>query len=970
MTHESEQLNRSLEQAHAQLEKTQAELGQVRDELAGVYASRPWRTGMMVADAVRPARRLERQVRRLIRPRKWMPTREEGSPRVHGAASPSSAYAASVEPGQVWHFPRDSAVQPAARATSPLHVILDQLGASHESMDPSRAAAVAVAVERSRWTDDEALAARQPPREERQAIVEADAIVSFVRNRHDNTSSGARRRVSSTRRAVVVDARCLQDPNYRTRGVGRHAQSVLQATRMAASGHDLVLMTSAELPALDGEIVERAEIVTTPYSVRADDVHLFVELSPMTAPCTAALPFLAQPGCAAASVMYDFIPEQFPVAYLDSPSSALSNRARIEALRHYDLLFSISRATAATCVRTLGSCPPISVTGVGDPLCGVLPTPSKRDRPYMLVPAGGDARKNLPAAVAALAEYRRASWASLPGRTSNTGDNLLRAVIAGSLVPEQEAALTDLAEHLGLPEDAVEFRGYVSDGDFARLYRSADLTFVASLAEGFSIPVAEAVLRGTPVVASDIPVHRELIGAGPWLASATDVAALAHAIDHVRAHRADVEGKQRAMLGATADPARVEDQITTAVEALLARSPSVNGGVSPRRARPRLAVISPFPPQKSGVADYTAYTFGQVARYADVEVYTSASAGNSSPLPTHGLSSAPYLDRHFDAVVNIVGNSHFHFPVLDLMGSYGGAAVSHDNRMVEAYVADRGETWTAGLLSRSHQTVQPDELRWDVVDLDRLPTIGYDLIARQASPLIVHGRGLANRVERETGVRPEVVPFVPYNVPDLDMIDDRAREHCRSALGLADESLHIATFGMVHARTKGTDLIIRALSLLRGRGRAAHLHIVGELPPQESAPLASLSSELGVAPYVTLHGRVDVSGLKEFLLAVDVAVQLRMSAVLSLSGAVADCIAFGVPTVTTQDVAEEMDAPGYVTTTSSATSALLIANAIDELCEQRRENGAGIEAQRREYLDDRSVDAYARGLLAAIGLWT
>ena len=34
-----------------------------------------------------------------------------------------------------------------------------------------------------------------------------------------------------------------------------------------------------------------------------------------------------------------------------------------------------------------------------------------------------------------------------------------------------------------------------------------------------------------------------------------------------------------------------------------------------------------------------------------------------------------------------------------------------------------------------------------------------------------------------------------------------------------------------------------------------------------------------------------------------------MSTVLSLSGALADCIAFGVPTVTTQDVADEMSAP-------------------------------------------------------------
>src|SRR5438552_6771292 len=40
---------------------------------------------------------------------------------------------------------------------------------------------------------------------------------------------------------------------------------------------------------------------------------------------------------------------------------------------------------------------------------------------------------------------------------------------------------------------------------------------------------------------------------------------------------------------------------------------------------------------------------------------------------------------------------------------------------------------------------------------------------------------------------------------------------------------------------------------------------------------------------------------------VDLAVQLRTSAMLSLSGSLADCLAFGLPTVTTVDLAAEME---------------------------------------------------------------
>ncbi len=64
------------------------------------------------------------------------------------------------------------------------------------------------------------------------------------------------------------------------------------------------------------------------------------------------------------------------------------------------------------------------------------------------------------------------------------------------------------------------------------------------------------------------------------------------------------------------------------------------------------------------------------------------------------------------------------------------------------------------------------------------------------------------------------------------------------------------------------------------------------------------------------------------LLAADVAVQLRMSSILTLSGALLDCIAFGVPTVVTQSMVDEIGAPGYVTAIPDRISPLLIAEAV------------------------------------------
>lgn len=52
----------------------------------------------------------------------------------------------------------------------------------------------------------------------------------------------------------------------------------------------------------------------------------------------------------------------------------------------------------------------------------------------------------------------------------------------------------------------------LDDGELRALYRRATVTISPSLAEGFGLPVIEALQHGCPVLASDIPVHREVGG--------------------------------------------------------------------------------------------------------------------------------------------------------------------------------------------------------------------------------------------------------------------------------------------------------------------------------------------------------------------------------------------------------------------------------------------------------------------------
>lgn len=67
-----------------------------------------------------------------------------------------------------------------------------------------------------------------------------------------------------------------------------------------------------------------------------------------------------------------------------------------------------------------------------------------------------------------------------------------------------------IAERAGLAPDMVKVLGRVSDADLAVAYDRATVFVFPSIAEGFGLPVIEAMSLGTPVIHSDDPAVREV----------------------------------------------------------------------------------------------------------------------------------------------------------------------------------------------------------------------------------------------------------------------------------------------------------------------------------------------------------------------------------------------------------------------------------------------------------------------------
>jgi len=61
-------------------------------------------------------------------------------------------------------------------------------------------------------------------------------------------------------------------------------------------------------------------------------------------------------------------------------------------------------------------------------------------------------------------------------------------------------------------DNLVQMVGYIPDKDLATLYKASQGYIFPSLSEGFGLPGLEAMAYGTPVIASDIPVLKEIYG--------------------------------------------------------------------------------------------------------------------------------------------------------------------------------------------------------------------------------------------------------------------------------------------------------------------------------------------------------------------------------------------------------------------------------------------------------------------------
>jgi glycosyltransferase involved in cell wall biosynthesis len=211
---------------------------------------------------------------------------------------------------------------------------------------------------------------------------------------------------------------------------------------------------------------------------------------------------LAVRGVRIMAMVHDLIPITHP-EYC-SPAAGPWHQQRIEQLLEYaELIITNSQSTANELrefARTIQLTTPrlcAAPLGVESAFLEAPLIPPAAG-PYFVCVGTLEPRKNL--------HLLFNIWRRLAERL---GDDTPPLVLAGQRGWETESIIDHLDRSPAVRRHVHEASG-LNDAELAGLIAGATALLSPSYTEGFNLPIAEAFALGTPVIASDIPVHREL----------------------------------------------------------------------------------------------------------------------------------------------------------------------------------------------------------------------------------------------------------------------------------------------------------------------------------------------------------------------------------------------------------------------------------------------------------------------------
>ncbi|MEN3794781.1 glycosyltransferase [Fulvimarina sp. MAC3] len=808
---------------------------------------------------------------------------------------------------------------------------------------------------------------------------------------------------------IVIDLQGAQSTGSRKRGIGRYSMALTKAILANRGDHDVIVALSDLFPDTVEPIVEELENLLPRQNIRvwvssSPVTHLdkannwrrevaeltretfLASLKPDVVLLSSLFEGLGDDAVASigkidggpptAVILYDLIPFIHRSPYLDNPVVETWYLEKIDHLRKAALCLAISESARLEAIEYLDMpadhC--VTISTDADPQFGRIEIAERREeelrntyglnRPFVMYTGGIDYRKNLDALIE--------SYASLPESVRKQH----HLAIVCSAQAEQKQRLIDLARRAGLAEGELVVTGFVPEDDLIMLYNICTLFIFPSWHEGFGLPALEAMRCGASVIGSNVSSIPEVIGWDEALFDPHSRKAMTSALER---GLTDEQFRQRlAEHGVRqANKFSWDNSALTAIAAMerLHEKNQVARKLPDRstKAKPKLAFVSPLPPERSGIADYSAELLHVLSHYYQIDVIVDQEAVSDDWINQNcAVRNSDWLIAHrdnYDRVLYHFGNSSFHQYMFRLIAKIPGVVVLHDFFLsgISHYMEIHGFApgyWTNQLYdSHGYSAFRDRFLETRANEVVWTYPTNLDVL-RESLGIITHSFAAAKMAREWYGEVDEKWSVVGL-LRDATTTADRSA--ARKKFSFEDDHVVVSTFGMVNP-TKQSIRLLQAWKKSRlSSDPNCFLAFVGENDAGSyGRELIKEISNFEGKDRILITGWIEQSEFQNYLAATDIAVQLRCNSRGETSAAVLDCLKYGLPTIVNANGSmAEIDQNSVVMLDDEFELAELT-NALETLFTDRSERNRLREAARERIVSKNDPQTIAQHYFDAI----
>lgn len=587
------------------------------------------------------------------------------------------------------------------------------------------------------------------------------------------------------------------------------------------------------------------------------------------------------------ATIYDLIPIILPQDYLEKWAPYLQEeyRRRLEILPSWaDRLIFISESAKKDFERidprTVGKsiAIPLAVDHTKFWSHSSQKKPSKNS--YILFTGGFDPRKNMVKALEAF---------SYLVRGTRKYENLKFYVVC-HYDDEARQKYERLAAKLGV-KDRLVLTGYVDDEQLVTLYREASVFFFPSKYEGFGLPVLEALACGLPIVTTEVASIPEVVGNLAYYCSVDNPKEMAIALEKAltednRMQESVRRARKFSWSKTVASYSKLFTHVLFEVQNSL------------RSRHKKIAFVSPWVPQRSGIARYSYEVVRHLKAHVDITLYLDGEIElikDNLGLTVKSLLQLPEEIKNYDCVVYHIGNNtSFHKEIYKMAWQYPGVVVLHEFNihpfLADAFLGTKDEYLYADALEEGYGDL--GRASYQSLKLGGTPEIwkfpmSSALVERSAAT-IVHSHWAKEQLKE---LNPKVFVIPMGGIDRENGAQSYMQDSLRERFKISANHFMISTFGFVNS-LKRIPKILEAVRILINKGYPIKFFIGGDLI-EPSLRLEKQIESLNLSEHVIISGYLHDDDFANCLRMSDVVLNLRCPSMGESSAALTDALGYG-----------------------------------------------------------------------------